>query len=209
MADSTRRILCYGGSFNPIHHGHLLCAQAVAENAGFDRVLLIPSGKPPHRARQNDMASAKDRLTMCQLAAKDSVLFDVSDIELRLEGPSFTLETARALKREGMTQVNWLIGGDTVPRLPTWHDYPNLLREVHFVIMARPGTEIGWESLDAPMQSLRQNVVSAPLIDISASQIRERSRTGRSVRFHVPDAVATYIVTHHLYAATSPAPLPK
>ena len=199
MPDSTNRILCYGGSFNPIHHGHLLCAQAVAEKAGFDRVLLLPSGQPPHRARQNDMASAVDRLTMCQLAVTDSALFDVSDLELRLDGPSFTIETARALTRTGLNDVYWLVGGDTIPRLPTWHEYSNLLRELHFVVMGRPGAEIEWEMLDPPLRSLRQNVVAAPLIDISASEIRARVKDGRSIQYHVPPKVAEYIAARGLY----------
>src|SRR4051794_8977869 len=116
------RVLCFGGTFNPIHHGHLICARAVAETGGFDQVLLIPSAQPPHRGGQYDLASAQDRLTMCQLAIKDAPSFAISDVELRRTEPSYTLETARALRQQGLEEVCWLIGGDAVPQLPSWHD---------------------------------------------------------------------------------------
>ncbi|QOV87829.1 nicotinate (nicotinamide) nucleotide adenylyltransferase [Humisphaera borealis] len=203
MEASSDRILCYGGSFNPIHNGHLLCAQAVAEAAGFSRVLLIPSGQPPHRARQNDMATARDRLTMCQLAVRNSALFDVSDIELRLDGPSYTVQTARALKQQRLSIVNWLIGSDTVPRLATWYDFPRLMEEIQFVVVARPGAEMMWDNLDVALQPLRQNVVRAPLVEISASDVRDRVRHGRSIDYHVPAAVASYIAERGLYREPS------
>src|SRR5215210_7294765 len=96
------RTLCFGGSFNPIHHGHLLCARAVAEREGFDRVELIPSAQPPHKAGTAfDMAPAEDRLAMCRLAIEGTKLFAVNDIELRRSGPSYTVDTARQLKAQG------------------------------------------------------------------------------------------------------------
>src|SRR3954467_3014450 len=127
------RVLCFGGTFNPIHHGHLICARSIAESGGFDQVLLIPSAQPPHRGGQFDLASAQDRLTMCQLAIKDAPFFAISDIELRRSGPSYTLETARTLRHRGLAEVHWLIGGDTVSQLPSWHDPLALMRELKFV----------------------------------------------------------------------------
>src|SRR5215204_977604 len=115
------RTLCFGGTFNPIHHGHLICARAAAEATGFDRVLLIPSAQPPHRSEQKGLAPAQDRLTMCQLASQHVSQFTTTDLELRRPEPSFTLQTARELRREGYGEVFWLIGGDTVPQLPKWH----------------------------------------------------------------------------------------
>src|SRR5687767_4671129 len=121
------RILCFGGTFNPIHHGHLITARAAAEASGFDRVLLIPSAQPPHRIEQKDLAPAQDRLTMCQLATRDVSLFSTSHMELRRSEPSYTLQTARELRREGYEEVFWLIVGDTVPQLPKWHQPDELM----------------------------------------------------------------------------------
>lgn len=199
MTPALPRILCYGGSFNPIHHGHLICAQAAAEALGFDRVYLIPSAQPPHREHDSDMASAHDRLTMCQLAVANTPLFQVDDVELRRDKASYTLETARILKHERQVEVAWLIGGDTLPRLPTWYDFPNLLKEVQFVVMERPGWQIDWDKVDISFQPLRQNVVAAPLIDISATDIRGRARLGKSIDFLTPLAVAAYIDSNELY----------
>jgi nicotinate-nucleotide adenylyltransferase len=103
------------------------------------------------------------------------------------------------LKQTGLKEVNWLIGGDSVSRLPTWHDFPHLIEEVHFVVMLRPGTDILWDTIDTSLKHLRQNVVPAPLIDISASGIRERVRQGKPIDYHVPAKVAQYIHARRLY----------
>lgn len=198
---SIRR-LCFGGTFNPIHHGHLLCARAVAEAQGFDRITLIPSAEPPHKANgpgTPDLASAHDRLAMCRLAVADDPLFETNDVELRRSGPSFTIDTARELKRQGWPNVPWLIGGDTVANLPSWHDPLNLLAEVDFIVMDRPGTQIDWTLIAKPYQVLRSRVVVLPLIEISASAIRARIHDGQSVRYLTPDSVAHYIAQHGLY----------
>src|SRR5438874_10001193 len=111
--------LCFGGSFNPIHNGHLICAQAVAQKAGYDRVLVIPSAQPPHKPTA-DLASATDRLAMCKLAVQGRDLFEISDIETRRAGPSYTLDTARELRRAGLNDIHWLIGADMLLYLPKW-----------------------------------------------------------------------------------------
>src|SRR5688500_16988195 len=137
------RRLCFGGSFNPIHHAHLICARAVAEKAGFDRIVLIPSAQPPHKPSTAQMAPPTDRLAMCRLAASHQPeLFEVDDLELSRSGESFTLDTARQLKARGWQAVNWLIGGDMLLYLPKWHEPEKLLQEVNFFIMARPGWSI-------------------------------------------------------------------
>ena len=193
------RTLCFGGSFNPVHHAHLVCARAVAEAKGFERVVLIPSALPPHKLRQTDLAAPRHRLEMCRLAAAADPLFDVSDVELRRAGPSYTLETARELRRQGWSHVAWLIGADMVPILPSWHQPYDLLREAELVVMARPGWSLNWEALPEPFRALAANVVEAPLIDISATTIRRRVADGRSVRFLTPDAVCDYVAAHGLY----------
>jgi len=197
--------LCFGGSFNPIHNGHLICAQAVARKADYDRILLIPSAVPPHKAAA-DLASAADRLAMCRVAAKEREvtsgaggLFDVSDIETRRTGPSYTIDTAQELRQLGFPRIDWLIGADMLLYLPKWHRPLDLLREVHFVIMARPGWAIDWNALPSEFRHLRENVVEAPKIDISATDIRRRVREGLPLSGLVPDSVDRYIVAHQLF----------
>src|SRR5687767_13162667 len=106
------RTLCFGGSFNPVHHAHLVCARAVAEARGFERVFLIPSALPPHKLGQTDLALPSQRFEMCRLAIAGDALFDVSAIELRRDGPSYAIHTALEFKRQGWAHVAWLIGAD-------------------------------------------------------------------------------------------------
>jgi len=201
-----KKTLCLGGSFNPIHYGHLICVRAVAEAAGFERVLLIPSAQPPHKPDAVDLADASDRLQMCGLAiqtdvADSAVEFAVSDTELRRLGPSYTIDTVREMKRSGWPKVHWLIGADMLNYLPNWHDAAALLREVEFVVMARPGVVMGWDGLPGEFSCLKDNIVPAPLIEISSSDIRRRIRAGLTIDYLTPPAVVDYIVAHHLYGS--------
>lgn len=193
------RVLCHGGSFNPIHVGHLIVARAAAEAAGFDQVLLIPSAVPPHKQADPSMASAADRLTMCQLAVSGMAGFAVSDIELQRAEPSYTVETARRLRSLGMTEVCWLIGADTVPNLAAWREPEALLREVRFVVAARPGHDIDWGHVKPPYQFLQDSVVKTPLVDLSASEIRQRVAAGLPIDFMTPPAVIDFIRQRRLY----------
>jgi nicotinate-nucleotide adenylyltransferase len=194
------KTLCLGGSFNPIHHGHLICARAAAETGGFDRILLIPSRLPPHKQEHRDIAAPEHRLRMCQLAVAGSAMFDVDDLELFRSGPSFTIETAQQLlQRPGFGAVNWLIGADTVSQLPSWHRPLELIKLVNFIIMARPGYSIDWTSLPNEYRPLERNVLTVPLIQISACEIRQRVRGGLSIDYLTPRTVIEYIVEHQLY----------
>lgn len=191
--------LWFGGSFNPIHNAHLICARAVAEAQGFDRVVLVPSAQPPHKPAANDLAAPHHRARMCQLATADDPLFDVDPLELNRTGPSYTIDTVRALREKGEQTVSWLIGADMVAILPTWHQAERLLSETQFILMARPGWSFDWQSLPPPFRALRDNVVEAPLIDISATTIRQRLAAGRSIRYLTPPPVIDYIAANGLY----------
>ena len=203
------RRLCFGGSFNPIHHGHLICARAVAEARGFGEVVLIPSAQPPHKPGVNaDLAAAEDRLEMCRLALADTadgsdrggVAFSIDDLELRRSGPSYTIDTAGELKARGWPQVSWLVGADMLLYLPKWHRPLDLLREVEFVVMARPGWEFDWSTLPSAYRHLEANVVPAPLVQISATDIRRRVREKRSIDYLTTPGVVGYIAQRGLYA---------
>ena len=191
--------LWFGGSFNPVHHAHLICARAAAEHAGFEKVILVPSAVSPHKISNSEMASASDRLEMCRLATANVPGFGVSDIELQLPSPSYTLQTVHELKRQGHSQINWLIGGDMLLYLPQWRQPLELLSEVRFVVMARPGWTLDWSLLPPEYRDLRQNVVETPLVQISASDIRRRVTAGISIDYLTPPAVCDYIRNRGLY----------
>lgn len=200
-------ILHFGGSFNPVHKGHLEVSRAVARVRHFDRVNLIVSADPPHKSRQTgsgpNLAPAEDRLVMCRLATKHDPQFSVDDLELNRTGPSYTLDTVRQLRqRDGISAndlVFWLIGGDSVAQLPKWHQAEALVREVEFVIAARPGFRFDWDVLPPAFQRLRANVVEAPLVDISATEIRGRVKMGESIHGYVAPDVEQYIKQQRLY----------
>ena len=114
--------ICLGGSFNPIHHAHLLWRVRRQRRWARETVVLVPGGQPPHKQGQLDLAAAADRLQMCRLAVEGVAGFEVEDLEIRREGPSFTLDTVRELKKRGWDEVPWLIGADMLQLLPTWHE---------------------------------------------------------------------------------------
>jgi nicotinate-nucleotide adenylyltransferase len=189
----------------------LICARAVAEKRGYERLLLIPSGQPPHKPTQADLASGAQRLHMCRLAievdetrshhnqAGKHATLALSDLELPRTGPSYTLDTVRQLRDQGWPEVHWLIGADMLNSLPNWHQPTALLREATFIIMARPGVTIDFSKLPDYMASLEHNVTEAPLVQISSSDIRARVRAGLSIQYLTPPPVVDYISEQGLY----------
>lgn len=200
-----KKTLCLGGSFNPIHHGHLICARVVAETAGFERVLLIPSARPPHKPASSDLADAMHRLQMCRLAIQTTercsgVQFDVSDIEIKREGaPSYTIDTVWQLKQRGWPTVSWLIGADMLNYLPKWHQAAALLEEADFAVVARPGVPIDWNALPPEFSKLQKSVYAAPLVEISSTEIRRRVRQALAIDYLTPAGVVDYIYSQRLY----------
>lgn len=208
MSDSG--IALFGGSFNPIHHGHLIVARAVAEQLGVSRLVLIPSAQPPHK-RGDELASARDRLEMVRLAIEGEALLDVSDVEVRRSGPSYTFLTVEEYRRSlgPGVPLYWVIGGDTLPELHTWYRIRELIELARIVTAVRPGYEQPdlsalAQALPAEkIEQLRADILPTPRIDISATGIRRRVREGRSIRYLVPEAVGEYIARQGLYAMHS------
>jgi len=201
-------ILLFGGTFDPIHHGHLIVARAVAERLGAARVVLIPASRPPHKP--DALASPENRLAMVRLAISGEDLFEASDVEIRRQGPSYTRDTVGQFRAEhgGDAGLLWLIGADMLPDLPSWHCVEEVLDLAQVVIALRPPWDERIERVfagltgrlgDGRVARLRQKVVRTPLIDISSTDIRRRAAAGRSVRFLVPGPVADYIARHRLY----------
>ncbi len=182
----------FGGSFNPIHYGHLLLADEVADALELDRVLFVTAPQPPHKPNAQ-LAPAADRHAMVELAVAGHPKFAASDVELRRAGPSYTVDTLAAL---GMPRAEafLIVGSETFLDLLTWRTPRRVAELAQIVVVPRAGSafdphEIG----EAPL------VVRATSLPISASDIRRRVREGRSIAYRVPDAVAAYIRTKRLY----------
>lgn len=199
-------IALFGGSFNPIHHGHLIIARAVAERLGVARLILIPSAAPPHKSADG-LANARDRLHMARLAVETDPTFEVSDVEVRRSGPSYTFLTVEEYRREEgpETPLYWIIGGDTLPEMHTWYRVRELTELCRIVTAVRPGyeqpdlTALGNVLPAACVRQMVADILPTPRIDISATEIRERVRTGRSIRYLVPSSVRDYIEQCGLY----------
>ena len=188
-----KRIGILGGSFNPIHYGHLRLAEEAREALQLDRVLFVPANVRPHKP-QHGLIAAQHRLAMARLAVRGHAAFAVDDLELRRAGPSYTVETLAALRRRcgARTQLFFLSGADTLQELSIWKDLDRVLRLCTFVVATRPGYS---------SRARRRGFRALPMtpLAISASDIRRRVAAGRSIRYLVPDAVARYIARHGLY----------
>lgn len=199
-------LLLFGGSFDPIHHGHLIPARDIAERLNIDRILLIPGAKPPHK-QDARLADAKHRFAMCRAAVAGDPLFDVSDWELHQQGPTYTVQTVRHYREITPSDVDlyWLIGMDSLLELGTWYQIDQLADLCILTTAARPGFRLDdWshlENLLSPDQIKRiaNHVIESSRIEISATAIRRRVAHTQSVRYLVPDPVAAYIATHRLY----------
>lgn len=202
-------VLLFGGSFNPIHHAHLIVSRAVAERLEASRVVLIPGASPPHKDR-GQLAPAEARLELCRLAVQGDPLFDVSDWELRQPGPNYSLLTVRHFRQAlpADAEIFWLIGSDSLAELHTWHRVPDLLKECTIVTVGRRGTtepdlsRLATMITPAQLERLQAHVLETPLIEISATDIRARVQAGRSIRYLVPAAVADAIERRGLYRAS-------
>jgi nicotinate-nucleotide adenylyltransferase len=191
------RIGLYGGTFDPVHLGHLRAAENAREGMGLDLVAFLPAAVPPHRGAP--LSAAGDRLAMARLATAPHPRFEAWDAELRRSGPSYTVETVSSLLSERPSDSFVLVvGADTWPEIPTWREPERLLSLVEVAVVDRPGFP---EAAPEPPFPGARGVtrVLGPSLPISATAVREWVRQGRSVRFLVPDAVADYITARRLY----------
>jgi len=197
------RIGIMGGTFDPVHIGHLLTAEAVRDALKLDQILFIPAAIPPHKHRR-DIASPEHRLSMVLLATAENPHFRVSDMELHREGPSYTVDTIEVLRAERGEEAEFyfITGADAINDLATWHEVHELLRMCHFVAATRQGTPLNKEALLDEFGILaREHIheVPTPELEISSTEIRERIHRGSSIRYMVPDNVADYIDKEGLY----------
>jgi nicotinate-nucleotide adenylyltransferase len=182
----------FGGSFDPIHHGHLLVAQAAAETLGLGEIRFVPAREQPFKAGDH-AASAEDRAAMVERAVEGAAGMRLERIELDRVGPSYTVDTLRALHaREPGTSFVLLVGSDAATGLPRWHEAPEVGRLARIVAFGRAGDTGG--ALPPGIE-----LISVPAVEISSTAIRERVRRGQSIRYWVPDAVAEFIAARGLY----------
>jgi len=198
-----QRIGILGGTFNPIHLGHLLIAQDAMEQVGLDRVRFIPSAAPPHKT-VDKLVSERDRLRMITLAIRNNPHFEVDDIEIERGGKSYSVDTLTELRRrEPRADFYFIIGGDSLRELHLWREAQRLVTLCTFVTVPRPGFDpkpVIDRRLDAATRRrLRQHVLRGHACDIASSEIRARVASGRSIRYLVPDAVHAYIRRRRLY----------
>lgn len=186
-----KKIGILGGTFNPPHLAHLLIADQVGNQLGLDQVLFIPDYIPPHVDPKKTIA-AKHRVEMVRLAIADNPLFGLDLIEINRQGPSYSYDTVKELKQlHPENEYFFIIGGDMVNYLPTWHKIDELVKMVQFVGVDRP-------SYDRPNQ-YPVIWVDTPRLDISSTKVRQNVKNGCSIRYQVPKVVEEYIKEHHLY----------
>ncbi len=196
----------FGGSFNPVHHGHLIIARSIAEALDVSEVVLLPTHAPPHKNAKG-LAATEHRMEMVRLAVEGDALFSVSDHDATCKGPSYTVKTIEHFRQKLLaeTELLWIIGADSLLELHTWFQVATLVASCRIVTAHRPGSPLAeLTTLEAMVgteatRQLRDDVIDAPHIDISSTQIRKRVAQGQSIRYLVPTTVAKYIKQHRLY----------
>jgi nicotinate-nucleotide adenylyltransferase len=185
---TSKKIGIFGGTFDPIHHAHLILARDALEALDLEKVIFVPAAASPHKLDQK-LAAPEVRLEMLRAAIEGVPGFACDPMELQRSSPSYAVETIEALRqREPDAELFYLVGEDNVSRLPTWHRFAELSQMVQFVVLARSGVET-----EHPYRTIRRH------LDISATDIRNRVATRRSIRYLVPPAVEKIIRDRQLY----------
>ena len=200
------KIACFGGSFDPVHNGHLIAAVQVCHRLELDRLVFMVAGNPPHKD-DHKLADARHRLEMVRLAVEGDGRFEVSDIEVKRSGTSFTIDTLGEFRRrlDPHDQLFFVIGSDTVGELHSWKDIGLLLTLVRFVTVSRCDRPFSATDRlrkvvgDTPVDQLLGGLVEIDPIGISSTEIRRMVADGIPIRYLVPDKVADYIKKHRLY----------
>jgi nicotinate-nucleotide adenylyltransferase len=185
----------FGGSFDPVHHGHLIVGQVASEKLKLDSLRFVPAREQPFKVGRH-RTSSEHRAAMLSLALRGVQGFSVEPSELARPAPSYTIDTLRGLRgRESGVEFVLLLGADAAVDLPAWKEAKAVAELAKIIVFARPGTPV-------PTLPWITGTVEVPAIDISATEIRHRVREGQSIRYWVPDSVAEYIRAHRLYLDT-------
>ena len=202
------RLGVMGGTFDPVHYGHLIAAERAREELALDRVLFVPSGTPPHKLTIAQ-APPMDRYQMIRLAIDSNDCCQLSDLEIARGGISFTVDTLRALlDLYKDVQLYFITGADAILEIASWKDPGAILEMCKFIAVSRPGYDLDgvWQVAAAFVADPEKRVIGLgiPGLDISSTEIRERVRTGKSVKYLLPDAVIDFITERGLYRSIQP-----
>jgi nicotinate-nucleotide adenylyltransferase len=199
---NLRRVGILGGTFDPIHIGHLILAEEAWFQLQLDRVYLAPAGDPPHKLGRQ-LAPVRDRLYMAELATADIDYIIVSSIDADRPGPHYTSDMVRLLQAEAgeNTELYFLMGMDSLRDLPTWHEAAWLVDHARLVALSRHDVKLNWEALEAALPGIRNRVIilDMPELEIASHVIQQRVRNGQPIRHMVPRSVEAYIQKHNLY----------
>ncbi len=198
----ARAIGIMGGTFDPIHVGHLAVAEEAREALGLDRVLFVPAGQPPHKL-PGSVSPVRDRVAMVQLAIAGNPAFELSTLEIERDGPSFTVDTVDALaSAHSKATLHLILSAETFAELPSWHEPERLFESARMAVVPRegyPAPDPAWIARAFPGREDRVDYLGGPRLGLSSTALRTRVAAGRSIRYLVPEAVEAYIVDHALY----------
>ena len=194
------RLGVMGGTFDPIHHGHLVTAEAALWEFGLDEVVFVPTGQPWMKAERR-VAPPEDRYLMTVIATSSNPHFTVSRIEIERDGPTYTVDTLRDLRDSvaGDCELFFITGADAMLEILAWKDPEEVLAQAHFIAATRPGYDIARFDQEAPSSHPKVSVMNIPALAISSSDIRRRVGEGEPIRYLVPEGVQAYIEKAGLY----------
>ena len=196
-----RRIGVMGGTFDPIHHGHLVAASEVGHIFALDEVVFVPTGQPWQK-NGRDVASAEDRYLMTVIATASNPRFSVSRVDIDRPGPTYTIDTLRELRaiKGPEAELFFITGADALAAMLSWHDVDELFTLAHFIGCTRPGHRL----TEAGLPDGKVSLVEIPALAISSSECRSRVAVGEPIWYLVPEGIVQYIAKRHLYASPEP-----
>jgi len=195
------RIGIFGGTFDPIHYGHLVAAEEARAVLKLERVLIVPAGQPPHKTT-HPITPAEHRVAMVQLAIASNPAFVLSRVDLDRPGPHYSVDMVMRLRRQlGPGEVYFIVGMDSLMELPTWHEAERLMGLCYIVGVNRPGYTYDLAPLEKAVPGISSHicVLEAPQLEISSHDLQERVRRGMPIKYQLPEAVEEYIYRHKLY----------
>jgi nicotinate-nucleotide adenylyltransferase len=199
---TIQRLGVLGGTFDPIHHGHLVAAQEACYQLALDRLLFVPAGSPPHKPA-GPLTHARHRLRMIELAIADRPSFDLSRVDVARPGPQYTADMLQLLREEWgpETTLFFVEGADSLAQILDWHDPQRIVELAEIAVVDRRGVELDVDLLEQHLPGLtaRLHRVQMPLLDISSTDLRQRVREGRPIDYLLPHRVRDYILEHDLY----------
>jgi nicotinate-nucleotide adenylyltransferase len=200
--ENCKRVAIFGGTFDPIHIGHLILAEEAHFQLALDQVYLVPAGDPPHK-QDRRLTRMADRFNMCELATADIDYISLSRVDADRPGPHYTSDMVRLMRQEvgPDTQLFLLMGMDSLRDLPTWHEAAWLVENCTLVALSRHDVTLDWNKLEAALPGLRERVIilDMPELEIASHEIQNRVRRGHPIRHQVPRLVESYIYKHQLY----------